>query len=168
MPGRARARAGQALARQIVQPGLQVGQAAADALLALLFALAGLGRGSLGLLRRLRGCFLGFLFLALLAAVEPVRHPLGRGRRRKQLRLGAQQKIESEAMLARELAARAGALEGRLADVDLGTVGDFSAALALSPQGALVASEQAPFGWRGQLAAGFGGGSVGSQRENVI
>src|SRR5687767_9291007 len=69
-------------------------------------------------------------------------------------------------MLAGELAARAGAIRGVVAQVDARLVE--RAPLTLAPEGNIVASQIAPHAERRQLAAGRGGTRVGRQRQRLF
>ena len=90
------------------------------------------------------GCRLGLFFPGFfLAASQPGIDPLGRLAAFGHLACCAQQH-QRQAVLAGELAAGAGAFEGRATQVDLGLIRLGAAALTVAPEGLSIAAEQWP------------------------
>ena len=162
----------QALAHLLGQPARQLLQAGLDALPA--FRLPG---GGVGLMAggaasspaaaaawRCSCFWTSFCacFSALASAVQPGADL--RGRRAggaEALRLLRAHQQQRQPVLARELAARATALEDRAAQVDLGLIGLRAAALAFAPGGLRVMAQQRPLRRGDQPARRLGGGLVG-------
>ena len=124
-PGR-----GQPPSNQVPKPAVEVGQARIDLALPRLDALR--PRRRVGLRLSGRGPCLRPL-RTLLARCEPFRGPLRRIRAREGGRVRREQEQQSERVLAGELPARAGALEGGPGEIDDRLVGRRAGSLAESP-----------------------------------
>jgi len=71
-------------------------------------------------------------------------------------------------MFTGEFAAGAGAFEGEIAKIDLGLVGFAAAALAFAPERGVVGAFADPFGGCSEVFAGFPGGVVGRECEDLV
>ena len=78
------------------------------------------------------------------------------------------QQVQAETVLARELAAGAGAFEGRFAEVDLGTVREPAAALAFAPHRIGIQAERTPLGGSGKLRPCFCRCGIRSKRKDLF
>src|SRR5581483_4007792 len=93
---------------------------------------------------------------ALIALRQPLGDPGGCGAGLERRGVTRQQQEQAQAVLARKLAAGARAAKSRLAQIDLGAVGIFAAALAFAPGGALVAAKRRPLAGGGEPFGGAG------------